>query len=153
MMLPEAAFTFQFWTSFIIYYYNRMKQLISPGAVILQAELHQHRSHKRHQNYTGLIYFLLVMNQFRKVVAGSRLGMLLVFSRNLNVSLGGRDKRGPAPRLQSHYPLLVGPDQECLISTPTRLGLLTTISYRLENPGNDGLQAGARSGQEEASAP
>ena len=47
MMLPEAAFTFQFWTSFIIYYYNRMKQLIWPGARLLQAELHQHRSDKR----------------------------------------------------------------------------------------------------------
>ena len=99
-------------------------------------------SHKRHQNYTGLIYFLLVMNQFRKVVARSGLGMLLVFSRNLNVSLGVGD-------LQSHYPLLVGQDQECWAP------LFTTISYRLENPGNEGLQAGVLSlaGQEEEMAP
>ena len=56
----KPAFTFQLWPSFIIYYYKRMKQLIWPGARLLQAELHQHGSEvtkekKPRQNQPGFV--------------------------------------------------------------------------------------------------
>ena len=60
-------------------------------------------------------YFLPVMNQFRKVVAGSWLAHVVGFLPKFKC-LEWRQEQA-APRLHSHYPLLVGPDLECSIST------------------------------------
>ena len=68
-----------------------MKQLIWPGARLLQAELHQHRSEvtkekkKTSQNQSGFDVRTeswdlgTVMNQFRKVAAGSGLSHVVGF--------------------------------------------------------------------------
>ena len=83
------------------------------------------------------------MNQFRKVAAGSWLGRVVGFSQDLNVS-----------RLHCHYLLLAVPDHT--VTTPHQKMIISVLSsYRLENPGNEGLQAGVLSlaGQEEEMAP
>ena len=95
-------------------------------------------------------YFLSVMNQFRKVAAGSGLAHVVGFSLDLNVCLLAGDGCGTVvPCCWSQ----TTPD-----SKPRSLtsGECCLISYRLEKPGNDGLHAlPARvlAGQEEEMAP
>ena len=91
-----------------------------------------------------------VMNQFRKVAAGSGLAHVVGFSLDLNVCLLAGDGCGTVvPCCWSQ----TTPD-----SKPRSLtsGECCLISYRLEKPGNDGLHAlPARvlAGQEEEMAP